>query len=147
MQETILNKLRQEHLEMESLLSEISGSKNLKLRKVLFARFKEEIISHMEAEESILYSKISAGISGMKAILEENNQEHHHMKELLQRLNFLDENSDEWFETLLDLKESCRIHVDHEENKLFAAVKEDFTPEELVQLAADFEDAKHHHLV
>lgn len=149
MQETILNKLRQEHLEMNSLLTEITETKNLKLRKEIFSRFKEEMILHMEAEESILYSKVSEGISRMKAIelLDENNQEHHHIKELLQRLNFLDEDSDEWFETFLDLKESCRIHVDHEENTLFAVVKEDFTPEELIQLATDFEEAKHHHLV
>lgn len=148
MQETILNKLRQEHRELDALLQEIEGAKTSKLRKDLFIRYKEEMIPHMEGEEITLYAKLRDEVPGEYTlrIVEENNQEHHQMKELIQKLNFLNVESKEWFETFLELKHLCSMHVEHEEDKLFAEAKEDFSPDELEQFACDFEEAKHHHV-
>lgn len=148
MQETILNKLRQEHREMHALLHEIQTARTTKLRRELFARWKEEMIPHMEGEEVTLHTKILNETPGefTLRLVEENNREHHQIKELIQKLNFLDTESKDWLKTFLELEQLCSIHVEHEEGKLFAEAKEDFSPDELEQFAYEFEEAKHHHM-
>lgn len=148
MQETILNKLRQEHREMHALLHEIKNAKTSKLRADLFLRWKDEMIPHMEGEELTLHTRFTNDIPSeyVLRLVEENNREHHQMKELIQKLNFLDIESKEWFETFLELEQLCSFHVEHEEGKLFAEAKEDFSPDELERFAYEFEEAKHHHV-
>lgn len=147
MQETILNKLRQEHRELDALLEEIADAKTMQLRRDLFKRFKDEMIPHMEGEEATLYAKLRIESHNQYTLdlVQENNFEHHQMKELIQKLNFLPVDAEDWLDAFLLLKELCRIHVEHEESKLFAEAKEGFTPDELIQFATDFEEAKHQH--
>ena len=42
-------------------------------------------------------------------------------------------------------KDAVLKHCHDEENEMFAEAKEDFSREELVEIAAEFEEAKHHH--
>jgi hypothetical protein len=147
MQETILNKLRKEHRELDAILDEITHAKSMSLRRELFKRFKDEMIPHMEGEEITIYAKLKSDFHNEETIrlVQQSNDEHHDMKEMIQKLNFLPVGTTDWYESFLVLKELCHIHVQHEESKLFAEAKEDFTPDELVEFAAEFEEAKHLH--
>lgn len=147
MQETILNKLRKEHKELDALLEEITHAKSMSLRRELFKRFKDEMIPHMEGEEKTIYAKLRTEINSdeTRELVRQSQNEHHDLKEMIQKLNFLPVGTRDWYEAFLVLKELCHMHVTHEESKLFDEVKEDFTPDELVEFASEFEAAKQSH--
>jgi hypothetical protein len=147
MEETILTKIQEEHQELFDLLDKIEKSQDYFRRLELFNRVKSTLIEHMNGEERTIYNRFRHDIQVPQAekLVQSSDREHHQIKEYLQRLNLINFGSLDWIEMFKTFKDAVQKHCHDEENEMFAEAKEDFSREELVEIAAEFEEAKHHH--
>jgi iron-sulfur cluster repair protein YtfE (RIC family) len=147
MEETILQKLKEEHAEIYTLLLRIERAPAPQKKQEIFDELKAILIPHMEGEEKTLYAKLRTEVHDENAakIAGEMEQEHQEIKSLLQMMDGEEILTPEWNELLKELQESVATHVEEEERDLFTEAKEDFSREELVRFHSDFEEAKHTH--
>ena len=146
MSESILAILRHEHSVITEMLDQIEKTKKTSLRTSLFFKLKEELVAHMAGEEQTLYAKLrqESREKAASSIAEEADQEHHELKEYLQRLTLMEPESEEWLKEFHSFKEHLEQHVREEETEMFEEAKEDFTKAELEQMTNEFEEVKHH---
>lgn len=146
MEETILTKLREEHMELMNMLDQLETSKDYFRRMELFNKVKAILVSHMGSEERTIYSRLRDDISNGTAdkLVQLSDLEHHEIKEYLQRLNLINFGSNDWLGMFRTFKTIVKNHFEAEEANLFKEAKEDFSREELIEIANDFEEAKHH---
>lgn len=146
MPETILAKLRQEHREIQNILERIEANNNTERKKELFDEVKSLLVPHMEGEEKTIYAHLRNDVQDetAEAIAEEADFEHHEIRDCMQRLTLLEIDNENWMKEFHSFKEHVNQHVREEETELFDEAKEDFSREELVFFAEEFEEAKHH---
>ncbi len=146
MEETILQKLRQEHRGVEAIMAQIEACEDRQKKLRLFEQMKDELIPHMEGEERTLYAKLRNDVHQELAedIAEDASDEHREVKDIIRKLEGQDVNSSEWDRIFHSLKEHIRFHVAEEESELFEEAKEDFSREELIEIANEFEEVKSH---
>lgn len=146
MSESILNTLREEHRQIDEILTQIESTTDIVRKKELYLQLKDELIPHMEGEEITLYAHLIEDVHDEEAeeVAQHAEDEHYEMKQLLGKLDNIGIESDEWDSTFRALKEAMRNHIEEEENELFAEAKEDFSKEELIEFGDEFEDAKQH---
>lgn len=146
MSESILNTLREEHRQVDHLMSQIETCTDVVRKKELYLQMKEELIPHMEGEEQTIYAHLIEDVHDEEAeeVAQHAEDEHYQVKKLLSKLDNIGIESDEWDSTFRVLKDSVRKHVEEEESALFAEAKEDFSKEELMEFGDEFEEAKLH---
>lgn len=137
MSETVLTKIFDEHKKLFQLLDQVESSKDYFLRLELFNRVKLLIVAHMIAEERAIYSRFRK-----KALIKLSDREHHDIKEYLQRLNLINFGSNEWLDVFKHFRFIVEKHCEDEENDMFTEARKEFTNEELVDFAKEFEKAK-----
>ena len=79
-------------------------------------------------------------------VVQSSDREHHEIKEYIQRLNLINFGSNDWLDVFKSFKDIVIRHCDDEEVTMFAEAKEDFSREELIEIATEFEEAKHQSL-
>lgn len=146
MQETILTKIHNEHQELYELLDQVESSQDYFRRLELFNRVKSQLVEHMTGEERTIYTRFRHDIQEPKAdrLVQLSDREHHQIKEYLQRLNLINFGSNDWLDVFKSFKDTVKKHCNDEEVYMFEEAKEDFSKEELVEIATEFEEAKHH---
>lgn len=144
--ETILNKLKEEHRQVQTLLIRIQRSRGEEQKQDLYDKMKHILVPHMEAEEQTIYAKLRTEVHDEHAAEIANDLDfaHQEIRGLLQMLDGEKINSKEWLELFEDLKENVMLHVEEEENVLFNEAREDFSREELINFSAEYEEAKSH---
>ncbi len=148
MEETILTKIQDEHQELYDLLDQVEGSQDYFRRLELFNRVKSLLVEHMYGEEKTIYARFRQDIQEpqVEQLVELSDREHHQIKEFLQRLNLINFGSNDWIDVFKFFKDSVKKHCHDEEIDMFAEAKDDFSKDELVEIAYEFEEAKHQHM-
>ena len=146
MEETILSKLRNEHDEIEFLMDEVLIHHDPEERRQYFKLIKAELIPHMKAEDDTVYKRIREEISDQRTreLSATSEEEHHYIRECLQRLELLDISGPEWINEFQAFREFVLRHCAHEEEELFTEAKEDFSREELIDIGTEYEENKLH---
>lgn len=146
MEETILSKMKDEHRELQILLLRVERCKDPQKKQEYYEDMKRVLIPHMEGEEQTIYSKLRNDVHDENAeeVANDAVYEHQEIKDMLSMLDDIDIGNEEWNELFSDLKESIQLHVEEEETQLFPEAKEDFSREELINFASEFEEAKSH---
>lgn len=146
MEETILNKLKEEHQELQMLLLKVERCKDQHKKYTYYQELKDALIPHMEGEEQTLYAHLKNDVPREEAheVADLADYEHREVKDMLEMLDQMIFNSKEWNELFGDLIENLRLHFEEEETDLFAEAREDFSREELVDFVSEFEEAKEH---
>jgi len=146
MHETILNKLKQEHLQVAELMTKIQAASEPTRKRELYSELKHALIPHMEGEEQTLYAHLRDDTDDVVAekIVKVADQEHHEVKDLLTKLDRINISSPDWDSTFATLKADVEQHVNEEESDLFAEAKEDFSREELEKIGDEFDEVKSH---
>lgn len=100
---------------------------------------------HILGEENSIYKHLVEEVAVAKAfeLTTLSNKEHHQIKEYLQTLNLLRMDTKEWSYTFHQMKLFVQKHCVQEEQEMFNEVKEDFSKEELVEIASEFLEARH----
>jgi hemerythrin superfamily protein len=140
----ILDKLKQEHDEVQDLLSKLQDATAASERKTLVGKIKQALVPHTKAEEKVVYDAVlalkdkDAQVDGHEGYLE-----HEWASKTLDRLaRIANAASPEHKAAAKVLKELVDHHIKEEENNIWSDVKDNFSDEERIQMNADFEAAK-----
>ncbi len=128
----ILDLLWAEHRKLTRQCSALSGARNDREYLFRFTDLKTELMSHLEAEESLLYP-VFCGSEDNERIVNSLYQNHHELRALVQELeDTMDTSHRE--DLIEDLIAAVAEHRDEEENEFFALVQQILEPSELKEL-------------
>ena len=130
-----------DHRVVEELFAKLEEAQNPRGRERLFEQLKAELLRHKEVEERTFYAALST-LPEISDLIEEAMEEHVDAEELLQELDGLDAEEDEWVATLQELREEIEHHVTEEEGEIFAKAKKLLSAEQAKKLAKEFSAEK-----
>ena len=140
----ILETLKEEHDEVQSLLEKLVDSGNARERKSLVGQIRKALIPHSKAEERVVYNALialndkSAKIDGNEGYIE-----HGLASETLAKLAKLPKPmSPEFSACAKVLRELINHHVREEESNVWAQVREHFSAEDRARMNQEFLAAK-----
>lgn len=135
-----LDMLKQDHQQVKALFQEIAQADQNK-RKQVFDKIETELEIHAHIEETIFYPALEQH-DELKDLVAEALAEHQEVKALLEDIEGIGAESDEFESHLEILMANVKDHVAEEEREMFPRVRECFDEKELEQLGKQLESAK-----
>jgi hypothetical protein len=136
-----LKVLREDHQKLKELFSEAEEAKEGKRCKQLFIDFETKWEKHTYIEETFLYAELKKQ-EGLKNFVDESLAEHRELKTLLQEMEDVGFDGDEFDCNFMMLFESVRCHLEEEEAEMFPKVKELLDAAVFEELGKKLEAAK-----
>ncbi|HMF58655.1 MAG TPA: hemerythrin domain-containing protein [Pyrinomonadaceae bacterium] len=130
--------LKQDHKEAMGLIEQLESAGSAGASTEAFAKLKAALTLHTKLEESLLYPALE-NFDETRDQIRESYKEHKEVDELLVELSTP---SDEWQDTLSELKDDIEHHVDEEENEMFPKAEELLGRERLEEMGRQMEEAK-----
>ena len=129
--------LKEDHDTAAKLLKKLDGTteKDTETREKLFLDLKTELTLHAYIEELFLYPLLKDKTESKKITLEAY-EEHRLVKSLLEELDNMDKDSEEWIGKFRVLKENVEHHVQEEEGELFAQARNIFSADQASAIGA-----------
>jgi hypothetical protein len=127
--------LRNDHRDLSILIEKIEHASSPELRKKLFLDLKTELYLHAFVEEKIFYPELKRATES-RGIALEGYEEHRVIEKLLEEMDELSPEVEQWDAKLEVLKEIIDHHVQEQENTIFNNGNELLTQEESEQLGA-----------
>lgn len=139
----LLEVLRDEHATVERLFSDIlrTSSADRARREQLFHALKEAIIKHAHAEEKVFYPPLREKQQSHDMV-EHGIDEHHQVENLLQTLDGIPADSDEWMDKLENIHAKIKDHVQEEEGDIFPKAEQLLGGQELDRMTENFMRSK-----
>jgi hemerythrin superfamily protein len=136
-----LQLLRQDHQAVKDLFEQVDGAEDGKQRKRIFDQIDTQLNIHAHIEETVFYPEMRK-IEELKEMVEEALQEHQEVKTLLEEIEGLDPEGEEFSASLEELIENVEHHVAEEEDEMFPKVREQCDQASLDRLGDQLESAK-----
>ena len=135
----VIKLLETDHREVEDLFAKAESTSGAAKQQVV-TKIASELTLHAEVEEQIVYPAMRE--AGLTDIVDEAEQEHSKVKELVAQLETMDGATDEVDSVLAQLKADVQHHVEEEESEGFPKFREAVDQSELQTLATQVEGAK-----
>jgi len=134
--------LEHDHRSIHELLDRIlkEGKEGRHAGK-LFAQAERELELHSSAEEHSLYPWLAGHAETHDHALEAQ-EDHNAIRHCLHELELISPREDRFFSMIENLKVEVEAHVQQEETRVFAKMRELLAPEDLRQIAKEFVAAK-----
>jgi hypothetical protein len=129
--------IESDHRVVEELFGKLEAEDDPRQRERLFEGLKAEILRHKEVEERTFYAALST-LPEIADLIEEAMEEHVDAEELLEELDGLDPEEEEWEATLQELREEVDHHTTAEEGEVFAAARKMLSAEQAEKLAKEY---------
>ena len=135
--------LKEDHARVAAIFEKLEPTteRALKTREELFTKLKNELEVHTQIEEQIFYPVLKEE-EETRDITLEGIEEHHVVKTLLQEMEAMPVDSEQWTAKLTVLKESVEHHVEEEEGEMFPKARKVLAKEKIEELGARIEAAK-----
>jgi iron-sulfur cluster repair protein YtfE (RIC family) len=137
--------LRQDHREVENLISQIEGlsrfESGVHSPDAAFLKLKENLMLHALAEEQIFYPVLKAG-EATAALVPQAYRKHQQIKDLLERMSELSPKTEEFRLLLAELKTELTHHISEEENEMFVKAVQTLSAENLIELGQKIQQMK-----
>jgi hemerythrin-like domain-containing protein len=128
--------LEEDHRNVENLIRRIDRSKTgSERREELFLELKREIELHSLLEETIVYPALE-NETGTSEMSLEAREEHRIIKMLLEEMEALDTDDEEWEAKFKVMRERIEEHVKEEEGEIFPAARKVISNEQAEDLGA-----------
>ena len=139
--------LKADHKKVAGIFEKLEPTteRGIKTREDLFAQLKTELDVHTRIEESILYPALKE-LDETHDITLEAYEEHAVVKRLLQELDELGKDQEEWGAKLKVLQENVEHHVEEEETEMFPKARKVLSEEEVEALGERLAKAKEQQL-
>ncbi|MRR11747.1 hemerythrin domain-containing protein [bacterium] len=135
MRETVFDVLKREHKEIKQLLQKAEKDPRE------YARFAEELETHVSAEERTVYSPLKQEKQVHEMVLE-GFEEHHVVHLIMQEMESQTAGSEEWEAKLKVMSENLEHHIEEEEKQLFPAAEKAIGREHAVEMAEQYQSAE-----
>ena len=133
--------LKQDHQNVKGLFQEVAQANDRNKQKALFNKIDTELEIHAHIEETIFYPALEQH-EELKDMVAEALEEHEEVKALLEDIEGIGAESDEFESQLRGLMESVEEHVTEEEEEMFPKIREIFNEGQLEHLGKELESAK-----
>ncbi|MBV9923887.1 MAG: hemerythrin domain-containing protein [Acidobacteria bacterium] len=135
--------LKEDHQKVSGLFQQLEPTTERaeKTRTELFAKLKEELDIHTKIEESIFYPAIKQEAETREIVLE-GFEEHHVVKMLLQELESIPVDTEQWTAKLKVLQENVEHHVEEEEGEMFQSARQVLSEDDINRLGTQMEQMK-----
>lgn len=135
--------LKTDHQKVSGIFEKLDATteRGVKTREELFTQLKTNLDIHAAIEEQIFYPAIKDAEETHEITLEAF-EEHHVIKQLLQELDAMPKDSEEWAAKLTVLKENVEHHVEEEEGEMFPKARKVLGEDRIEQLGARLQAAK-----
>lgn len=135
----VIKLLETDHREVEDLFAKAETTTGAAKQQVV-SKIASELTLHAEVEEQIVYPAMRQ--AGLDDLVDEAEQEHSKVKELVSRLEAMDGASDDVEGVLAELKADVQHHVEEEESEGFPKFRDAVDQAELQELATRVQQAK-----
>ena len=136
-----LELLKQDHQAVKDLFDQIDDAEDGKQRKKLFDQIDTQLNIHAHIEETVFYPEMQK-IDQLKDMVEEALAEHQEVKTLLEEIEGLDPEAEQFSAALEERMENVEHHVAEEEDEMFPKVRERCDQATLDRLGDQLESAK-----
>ena len=136
-----LELLKQDHQAVKDLFDQIDDAEDGKQRKKLFDQIDTQLNIHAHIEETVFYPEMPK-IDQLKDMVEEALAEPPEVKTLLEEIEGLDPEAEQFSASLEELMENVEHHVAEEEDEMFPKVRERCDQATLDRLGDQLEAAK-----
>ncbi len=131
--------LETDHREVEELFTKAESTSGAAKQQVV-SKLASQLTLHAEVEEQIVYPAMRE--AGLDDIVEEAEQEHSKVKQLVAQLETMDATTDDVDSVLTELKADVEHHVEEEETEGFPKFRDAVDQATLQDLATKVEQAK-----
>jgi hypothetical protein len=140
---SIFELLKKDHREVERLISQLEkmDEDESDERDELFTELKQKITAHSKAEEQAFYDTLEEDEES-EDLVEEAKCEHEEVEEILEEMEGMGSDDDEWETKLADLKQDLQHHIREEEGEIFEKAKEALSQEDLQEIGEEFLELK-----
>ncbi|TAM68078.1 hemerythrin domain-containing protein [Mycobacterium sp.] len=126
----VVDFLVSQHEQIKVLFAETLAASG-EVREKAFVELRRLLAVHETAEEEIVHPRAKRKISDGTAVVDERLHEEHEAKAVLQQLESLDVDSEEFTRELTKLRDAVIDHAEHEEQDEFAKLGEELSADEL----------------
>jgi len=135
--------LKADHKKVADILEKLDATSEraLKTREELFTKLKRELDVHSRIEETIFYPVLEEADETHEITLEAL-EEHALVKQLLEELQALAKDDEQWTAKFTVLKENVEHHVEEEEGEMFKKARKVLSEEAIETLGTRMERAK-----
>lgn len=136
MPQDIFDQLISEHEEMKSLMSQLQENYSMRM----FEKISNELTTHMEAEEEVLYRQIRDAEEVHQIVLE-GYEEHHAATLVMRELQRNGAGSERWMAKFKVLSELVEHHIQEEEEQMFPQARS-VVGDRAVELGKKYEEER-----
>ncbi|GAB1811644.1 hemerythrin domain-containing protein [Mycobacterium sp. MUNTM1] len=129
----VVDFLVSQHEQIKAMFAETLAASG-KAREKAFVELRRMLAVHETAEEEIIHPRAKRKIANGTAVVDERLHEEHEAKTVLQKLEKLDVDSEEFTRELTKLRHAVVEHAEHEEHDEFAKLGEELSGEELERM-------------
>lgn len=129
----VVDFLVNQHEQIKSLFAETLSASG-KARENAFVELRRLLAVHETAEEEIVHPRAKRKIANGAAVVGKRLEEEHEAKTVLQELEKLDVDSEEFTHQLTELRDAVLDHAEHEEHDEFARLGEQLSGDELERM-------------
>jgi hypothetical protein len=135
--------LKEDHKKVSAIFQQLEPTteRAVKTRSELFEELKRNLEIHAHIEETIFYPSIKREAETREIVLE-GFEEHHVIKVLLQELEGMPVDTEQWAAKLKVLQENVEHHVEEEEGEMFQKARDVLSEGQIDQLGARMEEEK-----
>jgi hemerythrin superfamily protein len=138
-QMNIRDLIRADHLKVKTLFTQIRDTNNPQKLQEYFGQLYQDLSTHSEAEEQVLYPAVSSYYSDTQNLYDEQAE----AKRMLDQIKAMSPNNTVEFKAAVaSLMTAVNAHVEEEENNLFSRIHNNLGDEQQKQLALEFQAAK-----
>jgi hypothetical protein len=139
-----LQLLHDEHQEVKELFRELEKAEGRKAQQ-LWSEISMKLSLHEEMEETHFYPQLKKDDRAKEIILEAY-QEHHVMDVLIEEINGLKPDAEEFHPKVTVLQENTEHHIEEEEGELFPKVRKIWDVDKRKEVGAKMEEMKQQRL-
>ncbi|OBI35762.1 hemerythrin domain-containing protein [Mycobacterium colombiense] len=129
----VVDFLVSQHEQIKAMFAETLAASG-KAREKAFVELRRMLAVHETAEEEVVHPRAKRKIANGTAVVDKRLHEEHEAKTVLQKLEKLDVNSEEFTRELTKLRDAVVEHAEHEEHDEFAKLGEELSGEELERM-------------
>jgi iron-sulfur cluster repair protein YtfE (RIC family) len=140
----IFHLLRSDHDLIANLFEDLDDAADTATSEAVratYLRLRNELKMHAKAEQETIYPALTRHREAKESV-HEALEEHEDLQYLLDELDTLPVDDEDWGATLIDLKEAVEHHVHYEEMEIFRLLQGSIGQEERDRLADAFTRAK-----
>jgi hemerythrin-like domain-containing protein len=135
---TIFQVIREQHREVDELLTALADEEDTGRREELYAELRFQLERHARAEEAVFYDLLRRH-DKTRAMAQHAQADHIEVRRLLAELDATACDDDPWDDLVAALAQAVRAHVATEESKLFDAARRLLDDGQARTLAETFE--------